>query len=127
MPYGLPPFIQDAAVTALEEDAETASDVRTHLARRRDFLTKEFASLTGAKLYSKGGGMFAVLDARPLHVSYTQFAWNLLDKYQISLLPYDSFGNSGRGLLRFSLCEPDEVAAIAAQRICEFMRNEFDQ
>ena len=71
--------------------------------------------------------MFAVFDVRPLRVSSTRFAWSLLDKYQISLLPCDIFGNSGCGLLRFSLCEPDEVVAIAAQHICEFVRNEFGQ
>jgi aspartate/methionine/tyrosine aminotransferase len=125
MAYGLPPFIQDAAVTALEEDTETANDVRSRLSIRRALLENECTDLTGAKLYSGGGGMFAVLDIRPLQISSTEFAWNLLEKHKVSLLPCDGFGSSGRGLLRISLCEPDGIVVAGAQRICEFVRNEF--
>ena len=125
MAYGLPPFIQDAATAALKEDAQTTKEIRACLSRRRALLEDKCANLPGVRLYTQGGGMFAVLDVRPLRVSSTEFAWTLLEKKGVSLLPCDGFGNSGRGLLRISLGEKDDVVVTAAQRICDFVCSEF--
>ena len=73
--------------------------------------------MTGARLYADGGGMFAVLDVRPLGLSSAEFAWELLAKQHVSLLPCDGFGASGRGLLRISLCLDEDTMRSAAQRI----------
>ncbi|MDP6926942.1 MAG: pyridoxal phosphate-dependent aminotransferase, partial [Rhodospirillales bacterium] len=125
MAYGLPPFIQDAATAALKEGVQTTNKIRACLSRRRALLEDKCANLPGVRLYTQGGGMFAVLDVRPLRVSSTEFAWTLLEKKGVSLLPCDGFGNSGRGLLRISLGEKDDVVVTAAQRICDFVCSEF--
>jgi arginine:pyruvate transaminase len=117
MCYGLPGFIQAAALRALQGDIDLSRQIRGNMERRRALITRELAGLEGASLYSAGGGMFVVLDVRPLGVSGLDFAWSLLDRHRVGVLPCDGFGESGRGLLRISLCESDERIVLASQRL----------
>ena len=123
MTYGLPPFIQDAAVAALESDRETAGKVRMRLERNRAVFREELSEMPGAGLFAGGGGMFAVLDVRQLDVSSRDFAGGLLENEGVSVLPCDGFGTSGRGLVRVSLCESEDVTREAAQRILRHLES----
>jgi arginine:pyruvate transaminase len=121
MSYGLPGFIQDAALRALQDDIDIASRLRTALTQRYHMLSKELAGLSEIALYGNPGGMFAMLDIRALGIDGTTFARTLLDKHNVSLLPCDGFGNSGRGLLRISLCEHEDRLREACQRLCRLV------
>ena len=122
MAYGLPPFIQDAAAHALETDSQTADHVRERLSRNREIITGELTNLGKAQLHADGGGMFAVLDVRNLGVSSSDFAWGLLASQNVSVLPCDGFGSSGRGLVRISLCLNEDVMGTAARRIAAHVK-----
>ena len=122
MTYGLPHFIQDASVMALEKDWDTAKQVKTRLDRNRIILKDELEAMEGAKLFTQGGGMFAILDTKPLGISSREFCWNLLDKKGVSVLPCDGFGLSGKGLVRISLCESESTTKEAVRRIHSFVK-----
>lgn len=117
MNYGLPPFIQDATLFAIEFDSETSTMVRAKLDRNRGLFKEALSTMQSAKLYASGGGMFALLDVSPLGVSSRDFAWSLLERESVSVLPCDGFGESGRGLVRISLCESEALTREAARRI----------
>lgn len=121
MAYGLPAFIQDAAAYALEQDEHTAIVVRDKLMRNRDVIKETLSHIHGTSLYAEGGGMFAVLDVRPLGQSSSDFAWGLLNEQKVSLLPCDGFGSSGQGLLRISLCLDESTLRTAAQKILAYV------
>ena len=123
MTYGLPPFIQDASFTALEKDQDTAKKIKKRLDKNRMILRDELGTMEGAKLFSRGGGMFAILDTKPLGLSSKEFCWKLLDQHGVSVLPCDGFGLSGRGLVRISLCEPEVTTREAVQRIQSFLKS----
>ena len=122
MTYGLPPFIQDASVTALEKDRYTAKKVKTRLDSNRMILREELEPTEGAILFDQGGGMFALLDTRALGLSSREFCWKLLDQQGVSVLPCDGFGLSGRGLVRISLCESEATTREAVRRIQSFVK-----
>ena len=61
--------------------------------------------------------MFVLLDIRPLGVATPDFAWKMLDEHGVGILPCDGFGESGRGLLRISLCEDDDRLLQACGRL----------
>ena len=122
MTYGLPPFIQDAAVTALEKDRNTAKQVKARLDSNRMILRNELEYMEGTKLFTQGGGMFAILDTRPLGLSSREFCWKLLEQQGVSVLPCDGFGLSGRGLVRISLCESESTTKEAVRRIHSFVK-----
>ena len=123
MTYGLPPFIQDAAVTALEKDQDTAKRGKTRLNSNRMILRNELEHMEGTKLFTQGGGMFAILDARPFGLSSREFCWKLLDQQGVSVLPCDGFGLSGKGLVRISLCESEATTREAVRRIYSFVNS----
>ena len=123
MTYGLPPFIQDAAVKALGKDRETAKKVKTRLDSNRMILRDDLQHLEGVKLFAQGVGMFAILDTRPFGLSSREFCWKLLDQQGVSVLPCDGFGLSGRGLVRISLCESEGTTKEAVQRIYSFLKS----
>jgi len=123
MNYGLPPFIQDASVTALEKDRDTARKIKTRLDSNRMILRDELEPMEGAKLFTQGGGMFAILDTRPLRLSSKEFCWKLLDQQGVSVLPCDGFGLSGKGLVRISLCESEATTREAVRRINSFVKS----
>jgi len=123
MTYGLPPFIQDAAVTALEKELDTAKQVKKRLDTNRMILRDELESMEGTKLFAQGAGMFAILDTKPLGLSSRKFCWKLLDQQGVSVLPCDGFGLSGRGLVRISLCESESTTREAVRRIQSFVKS----
>ena len=123
MTYGLPPFIQDASVTALEKDHDTAKKVKKRLDINRKILRDELGKMEGAKLLAQGGGMFVILDIRPLGISSREFCLKLLDQQKVSILPCDGFGLSGRGLVRISLCESEVTTRKAIRRIQSFLKS----
>ena len=107
---------------ALEKDWDTAIQVKTRLDRNRIILKDELEPMEGAKLFTQGGGMFAILDMRPLGLSSREFCWKLLDQQGVSVLPCDGFGLSGKGLVRISLCESEPITKEAVQRIKSFIK-----
>ena len=121
MCYGLPPFTMDAAVAALTSDIDVASQVRNTLARRREIVIQTLGDLPGVRMVGSDGGMFVVLDTRGLALQGWNLARRLLDEYQISVLPCDGFGPSGKGLLRISLCASDENMQVACDRMAELI------
>ena len=123
--YGLPAFIQDAAVVALGSGTATARDVRSKLDRRREILLAQLSGVHGLRLFSAAGGMFVVFDISALPISAAQFARELLARHNVAILPCDGFGVSGGcvDLLRVSLCEDDARLVDACGRIVTFVNS----
>ena len=117
MSYGLPAFIQDAAIAAIESGSATAEDVRRKLDRRRGLVLERLEGVNGLSLFSAEGGMFVVFDISELPVSARQFASGLLERHNVAVLPCDGFGASGANLLRVSLCVDDRRLVDACERI----------
>ena len=106
-----------------EKDRDTAKQVKTRLDSNRMILRNELEHMEGTKLFTQGGGMFAILDTRPLGLSSREFCWKLLDQQGVSVLPCDGFGLSGRGLVRISLFESEATTREAVRRIYSFVKS----
>jgi arginine:pyruvate transaminase len=123
MAYGLPGFIMDAAITAFSTGTTTAEKVRENMDTRRRIVVDRLQEVPGLGIFSSGGGMYVVVDVRESGLSSRQFARKLLDLHDIAVLPCDGFGESGKGLIRVSLCVADEQLVIACERIIEFVQS----
>ena len=126
MSYGLPPFIQDAAVAALRMDPDPSQEVRANLDRKRAIVEWGLSNLPGVRLHQAVGGMFVLLDVSALHLGSHDFATGLLDAHDVSVLPCDGFGPSGSGLIRISACASDEHLETACERMSVFIRHLAD-
>ena len=125
MSYGLPAFIQDAALAALEsEDGDkTARDIRAKLDRRREALCGQLSGAPGMRVWCAPGSMFALLDIGALPVSAQQFAEELLARHDVAILPCDGFGASCANFLRVSLSVDEPQLGEACRRIATHARS----
>lgn len=125
MHYGLQPFVQDAAVAAIEQAGQISTVVREALARRRQIALAHLVNLEPAKLLDSGEGMFILLDVAPLGISARDFAMHLLDTHDVSVLPCEGFGAGGERLVRIGLCVDDERLETAIRTLTRCVQQDF--
>ncbi|HYD98563.1 MAG TPA: pyridoxal phosphate-dependent aminotransferase [Alphaproteobacteria bacterium] len=117
MLYGSPPFIQDAAVTALTDPLPELPAMHEAYRRRRDLVAERLDAVPGLRCAKPEGGMFVMLDIRGLGVEDDAFADRLLDRFGVSSLCGHAFGAVGRGHLRLGLTADEDRLAQACDRI----------
>ncbi|MDE0310402.1 MAG: pyridoxal phosphate-dependent aminotransferase [Acidiferrobacterales bacterium] len=117
MSYGLPMFIQDASVTALEHTDRIANAVRDEIDRKRNMVISRLGQIDGINIRGSRYGMFVIFEVRDLGISGIDFAWRLLDEYQVAALPCDAFGASAEGLIRINIGESESNLLTACERI----------
>src|SRR6202166_3181571 len=69
MLFGLPGFVQEAAVTALSVSDDAESRIREYCAARRDLLLAELKGIRGLECYIPDAGMFTLVDVRDTGLS----------------------------------------------------------
>ena len=122
MSYGLPMFIQDAAVTALEHSKDISEKIRHEINRKRMMVVETLNRIDGIQVRGAKVGMFVTFDVRNLGVSATDFAWKLLDEHQVAVLPCIAFGRSGAGILRMNIGESVSNLETACASINDLAR-----
>ncbi|MFK8079891.1 MAG: pyridoxal phosphate-dependent aminotransferase [Granulosicoccus sp.] len=122
MHYGLPPFVQDAAIVAIEQSSQTPKTVRNIMNERRKLAVAQLHNPEPARLIDPGQGMFILLDVESLGTTAHDFAVGLLEKMDVSVLPCDGFGPGGRYLVRIGLCVDGVELDNACKRIRQFIK-----
>ena len=97
--YGLPAFVQDAALAALASNAPAT--IRERLRGRRDRVCRGLAG-AGLDVAVPLSGLNVMLDVRGADEDAQTLAWGLLDAAKVSLLPGSGFGAAAAGFLRLS-------------------------
>ncbi|MBV7337895.1 pyridoxal phosphate-dependent aminotransferase [Chloroflexi bacterium TSY] len=118
--FGLPPFIQDAALNALTESLDETVEMRKRYKKRRDLVCGALEQISGIHCHRPEGGMYVMIDVRESGLSSYEFAHQLLDTEKVALLPGEGFGQSAAGHLRLSLTAPDDMLLEACERISRF-------
>lgn len=121
MLYGLPGFIQEAAIKALELDDEVVSDARTVYRRRRDLVVAGLGAIADLDCRVPQAGMFMLVDVRRTGLSSMDFAWQLFRATGVSVLDAQAFGASAEGFVRISFTVADDTLKDACQRIAGFV------
>ena len=118
--YGIPGYIQDAALFALTQgpafEAQIAAPFRRRRALTLDILSRQ--TLIGAAPID--GAMFVMLDMRPTGLTGTAFADALLDRHRIAVMPGESFGQASAGHVRVAMTVADSAYASALTTILDF-------
>lgn len=125
MAYGAPPFIQDAAITAISRELAEVEVMRQAYRRRRDLVHKLLANTPGIRCCDTEGGMYALLDIRSSGLSSMAFADQACEQAHVAMLPGDAFGPTLSGYLRLSLVVPEDRLAEACRRIQQFATARF--
>ena len=115
--YGLPGFIQDAALHALTECAAEEAEVAARYRRRRDIALAALGNGGVLGVVPPRGGMYVMLDVRGTALDGIAFARRLLEEEAIAVMPGESFGRAAAGHVRIAMTVPDDELGHAMARI----------
>ncbi|MEL7299660.1 MAG: pyridoxal phosphate-dependent aminotransferase [Pseudomonadota bacterium] len=118
--YGVPGYIQDAALFALREGDWLEAEVGAPFARRRTRAEEMLAAQQVVGLVPSGGAMYLMLDIRRTGLDGEAFAARLLDEEAIAVMPGESFGRAAAGHVRVAMTLEDSAFAEALARLLDF-------
>ena len=120
--YGVPGFIQDAGLFALEQGEGFEEAVAAPFRRRRALALDRLTDRPGLRVLPPEAAMYVMIDIRATGLSGIDFANRLLDAHRIAVMPGESFGASAAGHLRVALTIPDEDLARALDTLACFAK-----
>jgi arginine:pyruvate transaminase len=123
MLFGLPGFIQEAAVTALRVAAAAEARVRDYCAVRRDLLLAGLDGIRGLKSHVPDAGMFLLVDVRATGLSGYDFMCELYRTERVSVLDGGAFGKGTSGFVRVCFAADASLLEKAIIRIRRFVES----
>jgi aspartate/methionine/tyrosine aminotransferase len=121
MLYGLPGFIQEAAVTALSVADGAESRIREFCARRRDFLLARLDGTPRIQCCIPDAGMFMLIDVRGTGLSGYDFMCELYRSERVSVIDGGAFGRETGGFIRLCFATDEVALREACLRIRRFV------
>ena len=118
--YGVPGYIQDAALFGLRTGLPLEAQVAEPFRRRRAIAERILASQTVLRMIPAQGAMYVMLDVRATGMNGEEFAFALLDAHHIAVMPGESFGRSAAGHVRVAMTQEDSRFKAALRTLCEF-------
>ncbi|MGY9049798.1 MAG: pyridoxal phosphate-dependent aminotransferase [Rhodobacterales bacterium] len=118
--YGVPGYIQDAAVFALAQGAALEEEVAAPFRRRRALAMSILEGQNVVGHIPSQGAMYLMLDIRSTGMTGEAFANALLDTHRIAVMPGESFGAAASGHIRLAMTVADDSFAVALQTLCSF-------
>jgi len=98
----VPPFVQLAAVAALEGPQGSVETMRGEFVRRRGLIVDGLNAIPGVRCALPAGAFYAFPDVRELPLSADELASALLEEAGVATLSGTAFGTYGDGHLRIS-------------------------
>ncbi len=120
MLYGLPGFIQEAALTALGVAPAAESRMREFCAARCAVLLAGLDGAPGLRCFVPDAGMFMLVDVRGTGLSGHEFMTALYDAERVSVIDGGAFGGDTRDFVRVCFATDEPVLRDACVRIRRF-------
>ncbi|CAH2795715.1 MAG: Aspartate aminotransferase (EC [uncultured Paraburkholderia sp.] len=121
MLYGLPGFIQQAALTALADKARIVADMREIYRRRRDVVFEHLSRIPRLRCLLPEAGMFMMVDVSGTGLDTVDFTWRLFRAQGVSVLDASAFGETANGFVRLGFVVDEARLADACKRIAAFV------
>ncbi len=114
-----PPFIQHASAFALDRMDSKIEEFRRDLHRKRDFVAKRLGEIPGVSVNPVEGAFYMFPSYTGSRKS-TDVAAEILEDYNVAVLPGSAFGSRGENHLRISYSGSMESLEVAMNRLQEF-------
>jgi len=118
--YGVPGYIQDAALFALQQGPTLEAKIAAPFLRRRAIAETVLTQTNAVSAVPCDGAMYVMLDIRATGLSGEAFANRLLDDEHIAVMPGESFGRSAAGHIRVAMTIQDTAFQTALTRLVQF-------
>jgi aspartate/methionine/tyrosine aminotransferase len=123
MLFGLPGFIQEAALTALNGSNAPELRIRELCASRRDCLLQGLEDARGIRCFVPDAGMFALIDVSGTGLSGYEFMSGLYKSERVSVLDGGAFGEATRGFVRLCFATDEATLLEAVARIRRYVKS----
>jgi aspartate/methionine/tyrosine aminotransferase len=120
MLFGLPGFIQEAALTALSIAPQTERRLREFCDARRERFVAGLAGIPKVRALAPQAGMFLLLDVGDTGLSGYEFMRALYEHRQVSVLDGAAFGKQTAHYVRICFATEEATIDAACQRIRQF-------
>jgi len=121
--YGVPGYIQEAALFALRMGPDFEAEIAEPFRRRREIALDILAQQNVVRAVPNGGAMYMMLDISATGLSGDAFASALLDQHHIATMPGESFGEAAAGHLRVAMTIEDGAFGKAMTTLCAFAQS----
>ncbi|MDR6376453.1 pyridoxal phosphate-dependent aminotransferase [Paraburkholderia caledonica] len=121
MLYGLPGFIQQAALTAVQEKSRIVAQMRDIYRRRRDVVFERLSRVPRLRCLLPEAGMFMMVDVSGTGLDTVDFTWQLFRAQGVSVLDASAFGETANGFVRLGFVVDEVRLAEACERIAAFV------
>jgi octopine/nopaline transport system ATP-binding protein len=124
MMFGLPGFVQEAAITALAGAAQAEARIREFCRTRQARFARGLRGIAGLRLIEPQAGMFVLLDVTGLGLSGAQFARDLYASERVSVRDGATFGRATAGCVRACFAVDEASLDAACKRIRRFCESQ---
>jgi aspartate/methionine/tyrosine aminotransferase len=122
MLFGLPGFIQEAALVALAIAPEAESGIREFCRNRCELMMRALQDAQGIRLYPPEVGMFMLVDVRATGLTGREFMHALYESQRVSVMDGGAFGRETQGFVRVCFATDEATIHEACRRICSFLQ-----
>jgi len=122
MLYGIPGFIQEAAIHALTEQRSASTGMRDTYKRRRDLVCDELAKAGNLPVLKPQAAMYVMADVRKYGMTSAEFCKALYAATGVSVLDAAAFGHSASGWIRISYTLGEDTLIEGCRRIVGFLK-----
>ena len=120
MLFGNQPFIADMTAKALAKPSKVAAEMRKKYADRAHRIYTCLNGIAGLHINQPRAGMFVLIDVSSTGMSGESFAFDLLEKAGVAVMPGSSFGSELDKWVRVALTVEDDAFDTACQRIAKY-------
>lgn len=121
------PFVQRAAVCALEHANEDAREIARTFESRCRFMAERLNRIDGISCRQPVATFYLFADIRKTGMSSEAFAYELLQQEQVAVVPGNAFGEYGEGFIRIACSVGEETLGRAADKIERFVRDRANE
>ena len=122
MLYGLPGFVQEAALTALRLAPAAEARIRDYCALRRDALLAGLDGIPELRCCLPDAGMFMLVDVQGTGLTGYEFMAQLYRAEGVSVIDGGAFGQGTRGFVRVCFATDEGQLRDACERMRRFVR-----
>ncbi len=120
MLFGLPGFIQEAAVKAIGMSDMAENTMRQYCTQRAQLMASLLSDLPNIQFKLPDAGMFLLLDVRQTGLSSGDFMRGLYAQEKVSVVDGAAFGRATEGFVRLSFATTPELIREGCLRIRRF-------
>jgi aspartate/methionine/tyrosine aminotransferase len=120
MLFGLPGFVQEAAITALALAPSAEARARAFCAARRERFAAGIRGIAQLRAMTPEAGMFMLLDVTSSGLSGAQFMRALYASQRVSVMDGAAFGDAAAGCVRVCFATDEATLDAACARLRRF-------